>query len=514
MKPRAAPITLVLGLLGACGGLRADPRPAPLFSDHAVLQRGVTVPVWGTADAGEKITVTYRGASATAVADERGQWRVALPPMQPGPAADLAVQGKISFVARDVVIGDVWLLTGQSNMELALSRAADGADAAAAADLPWLRHLKVPHRVSDHAETVFTAAWVPSSPPTAPSFSAVGFFFARHLYRDDKVPVGLLNVSRGGTTIEAWMSPRAVQQAAYGPVIAQRWQEVVTAFPRLRARYEADRTAWERAKARAEAAGEKFTAAAPPAPPGPGRDEQLSGLFHGMMAAVLPFAVRGVVWYQGESNVGRPSEYADLLAAMIKDWRSGFEHPALPFFVVQLPNYQERKLTEAGWAGVRAAQAKVVRDDPRAHLAVTIDVGDSHDKHPRNKSEVGRRLALLARRHVFGEPIAADSPVVKLARRDGREARLDFETQGAGLVLRAVAAAALPPFEIAGADLAFVPATARLVGDTLIVGAASVREPCFVRYLQQEDPSPCLFTADGLPAAPFQVFVRQPAEKP
>lgn len=502
-----------LALLGLLVTLRAAPKPSPLFSDHAVLQRGAAVPVWGTAEAGEKITVSYRGVSASAVADSSGHWRVALPPLPPGAGADFTVQGDGTFVARDVAVGDVWLLTGQSNMEFPLAKSDGAAAAMAAANLPWLRSLKVPHRVSDRGESDFAAEWILSSPETAPAFSAVGFFFVRHLYPDDQVPVGLLNVSRGGTTIEAWMSPQSLQRSVSGAAVADRWRQVVAAYPRLRERYEADRAAWERGKIHAEAAGEKYALAASRAPNGPGQDVQPGGLYHGMLAAVMPGAVRGVVWYQGESNVGRPAEYADLLAAMITDWRSGFGDPVLPFLVVQLPNYQERKPSEAGWAGIRAAQDKVVRGDAHAHLAVTIDLGASRDKHPRNKSEVGRRLALLARRHVFGEPIAADSPVVKRARRVGSEAHLVFETQGVELLMRP-APDTPPVFEVAGADMVFVRATARLARGTLILESARVREPCFARYLQQEDPSPCLFTAEGLPAAPFQVSVRQPSDSP
>ena len=261
-----------MGWLGClmAGAAQAAPKPAPLFSDHAVLQREVPVPVWGTAAPGEKITVTYRETIASTAADSAGRWRVDLPPMRAWASADLVIAGAGTVVARDVAVGDVWLLTGQSNMEWPLAKSDGGSAAAAAADLPWLRHLKVPHRVSDRAEEEFHAGWVRSSPFATPAFSAVGFFLARHLYGNGAVPVGLLNVSYGGTIIESWLGPRALEAAASGANVRRRWSEVIAAFPGRQAQYEAARAAWERAKGRVGLGGLTAAAREPRRPDGPG----------------------------------------------------------------------------------------------------------------------------------------------------------------------------------------------------------------------------------------------------
>ena len=488
-----------LGCLMACAA-QAAPKPAPLFSDHAVLQREVPVPVWGTAAPGEKITVTYRETIVSTVADSAGRWRVELPPMRASVSADLVIAGAGTVVARDVAVGDVWLLTGQSNMEWPLAKS-DGADAAAAAaDLPWLRHLKVPHRVSDRAQEEFHAGWVRSSPVAAPAFSAVGFFLARHLYGNGAVPVGLLNVSYGGTIIESWLGPRAVEAAASGANVRRRWSEVIAAFPGRQAQYEAARAAWERAKGRVGLGGVTDVPREPRRPDGPGSVIQPSGLYHGMLTPVLPCAVKGVLWYQGESNVGRPDEYADLLAAMIRGWRHDFQNSRLPFFVVQLPNYADRNFS---WWQLRHAQAKVATEVPHTYLAVTIDLGESRDKHPRNKEEVGRRLALLARRHLLGEKITAEAPRLKSVVRQDSAAVVEFAKESDELIWRATAVGS-PALEVAGADGVFIPATGRLEGGRLFLSAEAVPEPHFVRYLAQNDPAPCLFTRGGLPVAPFQ----------
>ena len=441
----------------------AAPRPAALFSEHAVLQRGKPVPIWGEGAPGEAIAVEYREVSARTVADATGRWRVVLPAMAAAGPATLTVRGTSAVVIRDVVVGDVWLVAGQSNLEWPLAKTVGAAEVIAAADLPWLRHLKVPHRVAGDPTRDLSAPWVVSSPQTAGGFSAVAFHFVRQLYRDDSVPVGLLNASRGGSVIEAWLGPSAL-------------------------------------------AATPHTVPGGPLP----SDARPSGLYHGMVHLLLPAALRGVDWYQGESNVLRPAEYAGLLKSLIAGWRVDFADPGLPFLVVQLPNYADGKFP---WWQLRAAQAQVVSEVPRAYLAVTIDLGEARDKHPRDKAELGRRLALLARRHVFGEPVVAEAPRVRAAWRRDAAAEVEFETAPGGMVERASTASG-PTWEVAGEDGRFVAAEGRVDGDRVVVAAAVVPQPRSVRYLAHNNPVPRLFSREGLPVAPFQCPVTVRSEPP
>lgn len=448
-------LVLLWAVLALPLGLAA-PRPGALFSEHAVLQRGKPVPIWGESAPGEAIAVEYREVSARTVADATGHWRAVLPAMAAAGPATLTVRGTSTVAIHDVAVGDVWLVAGQSNLEWPLAKTVGAAEAIAAANLPWLRHLKVPYRVAEVPTRDLGARWVVSSPATAGDFSAVAFHFVRQLYRDDSVPVGLLNASRGGSVIEAWLGPPALAATPH--------------------------TVLEGAQ---------------PA------DARPSGLYHGMLHPLLPAALRGVVWYQGESNVLRPAEYVGLLKSLITGWRADFADSELPFLVVQLPNYADGKFS---WWQLRAAQAQAVAEVARAHLAVTIDLGEARDKHPRDKAEVGRRLALLARRHVFGEAVVAESPRVRAAWRREGAAVVEFETSPGGLVVR-TAAASGPTWEVAGEDGRFVSAEARVEGDRVVVAAAAVPQPRTVRYLGHNNPVPRLFSPEGLPVAPFQCAV-------
>jgi sialate O-acetylesterase len=493
----------ILLVLAPSALLPAAPTPAPLFSDHAVLQRGKPAPVWGTAQPGEPITVRYGAAAASTLADAEGHWRVVLPPLPPTQSSDLVIEGETTLLIRDVAVGDVWLLSGQSNMEWPLAKTVSADGKARAAMRPWLRHLKMPHRVSSRPEAEFDARWTPCTPSTAPEFSAVGFEFVQALYRDDSIPVGLLNISYGGTVIEAWIGPEGLAHTRSGAAVRERWAEILRQHPYADAAWRRDLAERQsQSEDSARVAGARARPAPRP-PVGPGHVTQISGLFHGMIAPVQPAALAGVLWYQGESNVGRPDEYADLLTALITDWRSGFRTPALPFLVVQLPNYRDRV---HAWWQVRQAQDRVTAMLPGVHLAVAIDLGDASDKHPRDKSELGRRLALLARRHVFAEAVEAEPPRVLSAQREEQRVVLTFSASTSQLQLRAAKRVGVS-FELAGPDGHYQRADVRLDGPTVMVSSPAVRDPVSLRYLCHNDPEPRLYTGDGLPIAPFALTV-------
>jgi len=497
---------LALGLLVSTVSLRADVVLAPPFADHAVLQRGVPLPVWGSADPGEEVTVSFASRRRAVRADADGRWRVELPALEADATpAELVVTGKNRVVLRDVVVGDVWLASGQSNMEMALGwgRVANGKAEAAAAKFPLIREIKIAKAVADTPRSTARGEWRVCSPATAGNFSAVGYFFARELHRELQVPVGIINCSWGGALIEPWISAGALARDPGGVASLKRWQDTLDAYPANKARYEAALAAWEKAKAAAAAEGREFRAKAPSAPVGPGHQHTRSGLYNAMIHPLAPFALRGVLWYQGESNIGRHDEYRTLLPTLIEDWRATFARPDLPFYWVQLPNYAGGNANGQEWARLREAQSQALRL-PHTGQAVTIDIGDPKDIHPANKSDVGLRLARLALARTYGRSEVVDSgPVFDRVERDGRALLVRFR-HAAGLA-KAEGVDSVTGFEIAGSDKKFVSAEATIEpGGVVRVSAAAVAEPVAVRYLWRNDPGPALRNAEGLPAAPFR----------
>ncbi|MDP3069258.1 MAG: sialate O-acetylesterase [Opitutaceae bacterium] len=504
-------LRLPLVLLLAAAALRAEVTLAPLFSDGAVLQRDKPVPIWGRADAGEKITVTFAGQRREATPDAEGRWLVMLEPLAAAAqGADLTVAGKNTLVLRDVVVGEVWLCSGQSNMEWPLSRAADAAAEIAAANFPLLRQVKIERTVAEApADTVKTTGWQRATPQTAGAFTAVGYFFARDLHRKLGVPLGLINCSWGGTPVEAWMSPVALAGDPRFAVVAERWRKNLEEFPAAQAAHDGRLAAWTKAAAAAQVQGkpahEAFLKKNPrPRPPrGPGDPWTPAGLFNGMVNPLLPGALRGVIWYQGESNAERAGEYHALFAAMIRAWRAHFGQGDIPFYWVSLANYAvpadggERGRT---YAFLREAQTQTLAL-PHTGQALAIDIGDPKDIHPTNKQEVGRRLALLARHRTYGLITDDTGPTFAGAAREGNALRVRFTHASGGLIARDKPVQAL---EIAGADRIFHPAEGRIDRDTLVVRAAAVREPVAVRYAWTNAPQANLYNGAGLPAVPFR----------
>lgn len=468
-----APLTgLALALLGVAG-LRADVTLAPLFTDHAVLQQGRAVPVWGRAAAGEHVSVTYRGGTVGATADPDGRWIVLLG-AQPASAegADLVVAGAQSRVVRtDVVVGEVWLCSGQSNMEFTVDdpkrpafQLQNAKAEVAAANYPLIREFTVGRQVAHAPTGDATGSWTPCAPATVGAFTAVGYFFARDLHQRLGVPVGIINSTWGGTPIEAWMSPLALAADPAFAVVGERWRKGSPVY--------LARPSWEPA-----------------------------GLFNGMINPLLPYGLRGVLWYQGESNANRAAEYHALFAAMITAWRAHAGQPDLPFYWVQLANYVEpHNPGGVTWAYLREAQAQAL-SLPATGMAVTIDLGDPKNIHPHNKQEVGRRLALLAKVRTYGLTGDFSGPVFAGAERAGPGLRVRFRYAEGGLT---AADKPLDAFELAGADRKFHPASAVIAGDTVLVQSPAVPDPVAVRYAWADNPSANLYNGAGLPAAPFR----------
>jgi sialate O-acetylesterase len=477
---------------------------APLFCDGAVLQRDKPVPVWGTADAGEKITATFAGQQVSATAGADGRWKVAFNPLAASAESrDLVVKGANTLVVHDVVVGEVWLASGQSNMEWPLAYATDPKAELAAANYPLFRQFKVARQPSFVPLTTVGGEWSPATPATAGKFTAVGYFFGRSLYQKLNVPVGLINSSWGGTAVEPWIAPDAYRaNPAIGQAFAKQEKSPQATAAQI-AEYEAALAAWNKAKADAKTAKETFTTPAPKAPAGLPGPRTAAGLNNGMIAPLVPYALRGVIWYQGESNAGHADQYAPRFAALITGWRQQFGQGDFPFYWVQLPNLDVGGLnaTNWSWADLREAQTTALAL-PNTGQAITIDVGDPKGLHPKNKKPVGERLALLALARTYAVKGVIDSgPVFASAKREGHAYRISYAPSASSLESTEPS---VTGFELAGADKNFLPAEARIDGATVVVTCAGVAEPVAVRYAYRNSPTAGLFNAAGLPAAPFR----------
>jgi sialate O-acetylesterase len=480
----------------------ADITLAPLFRDGVVLQRDQPLVIWGKAAAAEKVEIKFRSQTASVITAADGRWRVTLKSEKAATfPSELIAKGANTVVVRDVLVGDVWLCSGQSNMAFLVRNVDDAERETAAADFPLIRQFKVPTVAADKPQSDVPGSWAACTPASAGGFSAVGYFFARDLHQKLGVPIGIVNSSWGGTQIEAWLSEPALRADPAAKEIFARWDQRMAEYPKKMTEHATAVTKWEKDQAEGKAAKGKKRGA-PAKPEGPGSRWIPGGLYNAMIAPLVPFAMRGVLWYQGEANSARHAEYAALFTGMIKQWRADFGQP-LPFYFVQLANFERNAGTKGDeWAFQREAQAKALAL-PGTGMAVTIDIGDPKDIHPRNKQDVGRRLALHARQKIFGEKIESEGPRFADARPEGAAMKVTF-THAEGLRLEPAKTDGRVSFEVAGENRKFVPAQARIEGNAVIVNADSVRNPVAVRYAWRNSPDARLFNAAGLPAAPFR----------
>ena len=484
--------------------VQAEITLAPIFADHAVLQRDKPLPVWGRGVPKEKLTVTFQNQTVRTTVDSDGRWIVYFEPLETSAeGTDLVVvAGKETRVIKDLVVGEVWLAVGQSNMEWPISHVRDEEREAAMVDLPLLRHLKIAQTVAGSpAETVTTSGWQKAAPETVGSFTAVGYFFARELQRKLDVPLGIINCSWGGTPIEAWMSEVALRSTSLAATVEERWRQALADWPPERvAANPAEVAAFLEAEAHAKATKTRNPLPWPPLPATPDSRLRPSGLFNAMIAPLQPAALRGVVWYQGERNVEQASDYGELFKAMIGSWRANWGDETWPFLFVQLPNYAHGNPGGREWARLREAQAKAL-ELPGTSMAVTIDLGDPNDIHPTNKMEVGRRLALAAQWRVYGIPGDYSGPIFASATPEGATMRVRFHHASPGLVAHHRPVQSL---EIAGPDKVFHVGTGRFDRDTLLISSPAVKQPVAVRYAWSNAPAANLYDGAGLPAAPFR----------
>ncbi|HEV7299129.1 MAG TPA: sialate O-acetylesterase [Tepidisphaeraceae bacterium] len=623
-----------------------------IISDNMVLQRSAKTPLWGTADAGEKIKVTFNNVTADTVADDKGKWRVNLDleSMAANGPFDLTIAGTNTITVRNVLVGEVWLCSGQSNMEWSVANSNDAKNEIAAANFPEIRQFRVKKVIANEPMQELSGTWVAAAPSSIPSFTAVGYYFGREVHQKTGKPVGLINSSWGGTIAEAWTSePQLKTDERYHASIERRNQTAANPEKAM-AKYKAETEAWERRNAdtganKGEEAGwmnadhdtsdwksmelpipwqqadvnhngiiwfrktidvptgaagkpatlalgaiddfdttyvngkevgktgvstpnfwshprkyelpvgtlkagknviavrvvdigghggfygpadaMKLTTAngdqaltgpwqytvervidpktIPPRPAEPATKSpnQPAVLYNGMIAPVVPYGIRGAIWYQGESNAGRPAEYADLMKLLVEGWRKDWDRGDFSFYIVQLANFMKRseQPNDTNWAKLRQAQAEVAHSLPNSGLAVTIDIGDEKDIHPRNKQDVGKRLSAIALAKDYGQDVEYAGPTFENLGSTGDKLRVRFSHADG---LTTTDGAAPKGFAVAGDDGKFVWADAKIDGQAVVLSAEGVESPTSVRYAWGDNPEVNLKNAAGFPAVPFK----------
>jgi sialate O-acetylesterase len=482
-----------------------------VFGSHMVLQRDQAIPVWGWADPEEKVSVQIDDQPAvTTTANKAGQWRVTLPKMSAGGAFTVKVVGKNTITLDDVLVGEVWLCSGQSNMEMVVASCTNAQQEIAAANHPQIRQIKVPKLTASVPAKDFPGQWQVCSPETVGGFTACGYFMARELQKKLNVPVGLLHSSWGGTRIEPWTTPAGFAQV---PTLADIQQKIAKADPHSAefkdglGKYLDQLEGWMQAT-RQSIAQEKLITSMPEFPPDfaplaahANPHGQPTTLYNAMIHPLVPFGIRGAIWYQGESNHVEGKLYTEKMKALIQGWRQlwGSE---LPFYYVQIAPFPYGSENPAVLAEFWEAQSAAL-EIPNTGMVVTSDIGDYKDIHPKNKQEVGRRLALLALKNVYGQSdIVCSGPTFKAMALEGDKIRIRFDNIGSGLASRD--GKPLNWFEIIGKDTDWTKADAAIEGDSVVLSSDKVKAPVAMRFAWDKSAEPNLMNKEGLPASAFR----------
>ena len=478
----------------------ADVSLPAVIGSNMVLQREKSLPIWGWAAPGEKVTVSLGKSQSSAIANEQGEWLVKLPAMEAGGPHKMNVSGANTIELIDIMVGEVWVCSGQSNMQWPVARAENPQEEVSAATYPQIRLFHVPLKPAGSPAMDVHAEWVACAPQTIPHFSAVAYFFGRELHRALGVPVGLIATSWGGTRIEPWTPPAGFASQPETKGMAEQLARHEAAYQEVVKQSLEHHKTWLVAAKEALAAGQPIPAA-PTLPPHPLNSNGVpTGLYNGMVHPLVPFAARGVIWYQGEANRGQGMLYHTMMKALIAGWRRAWNDEKLAFYFVQLApfryNGSPTALPEI-WEAQTATLAV-----PHTGMVVTTDIGAIGDIHPTNKQEVGRRLALWALANTYGQrEIVYSGPLYDSMEVEIDTIRLKFK-HGAGLKSRD--GKSLDWFEIAGEDRKFVPALAEIDGDTVIVSSSKVDKPVAARFGWDQLAEPNLVNGAGLPAAPFR----------
>jgi sialate O-acetylesterase len=499
-EKRLVKLLSIIPLLLCSLAVSAEVNVPKVFSDHAILQREAPIRVWGWADPGEQVTVSFHDQKQSTTTDGLGEWRVTFMPERAGGPYTLTVQASNTVTVSDILVGDIWFASGQSNMEMPLKGfpgsavVKNGDQEIANSNQPQIRLLRVHQRPSDHPLPDLQDAdevWTLCTPETAANFSAVAYFFGREIQQRENVPVGLIDSTWGGTPAEAWTSMDGISADASLMPVFQEWSEM--------ANETADLTALKAQEKREDDAAKQANLPLPSHPWHPNPASWMpANLYNGMIAPFINFQIKGVIWYQGEANTSkeRAPMYSKVFPTLITDWRSKWAEGNFAFLYVQISSFKANAMEN--WGIVRDAQRRTL-SFTNTGMAVTLDVGDPDNVHPADKQTVGHRLALAARDIVYGEHIEDSGPLFRQATPEGAHIRVWFD-HAEGLKVKGDS---LGGFEVAGDDHRFFPATARIEGTTIVVNGPTVKVPRFVRYAWANVPNADLFNGADLPASTF-----------
>lgn len=468
-----------------------------LISDNMVLQQKSKAALWGWADAGEKVSVTtsWNNKTITVTTDANGKWLTYVTTEKAGGPYTITFKASNEIKVNNVLLGEVWLASGQSNMEFFMGKTSNGSYTGvvdyekeiAEANFPMIRQIDVANKNADEPQQDFKGDWKVCSPTTVDTFSAVAYYFARKIHLATGFPVGIINATWGGTAIESWTKKEVLTGNPEFKRTIDKYDSLVNQYPKA---IEAHTSAMEKWK-------QDSSKPKPVQPVKPNPDKSPFRLYNAMIAPLAPYTLKGVIWYQGENNAGNALQYRQLFPAMIENWRNDFKNPGLPFYFVQISPHRSQNPM------IREAQLLTYRKVRNTGMAVTTDNGDSLNIHPRNKKLVGERLSLWALHNEYGKKdVVYSGPLYKSMTVDGNKIRLHFDFVDGGLLSKD--GPALNEFTIAGEDQKFVSAKALIEGDEVVVSSDQVANPKAVRFAWRNIPNPNFFNKAGLPASPFR----------
>ncbi|TDH26635.1 sialate O-acetylesterase [Segetibacter sp. 3557_3] len=473
--------------------LHAKVRLPALISDNMVLQQKSKVALWGWAERGEKVTITgsWNNKSITTTTGTNGKWQASISTTAAGGPYQLTFKGSNILNVQNVLLGEVWLASGQSNMEFFVSKTRNASYTGVinyeqeikAANFPMIRQIDVANKNADEPQEDFRGDWKVCSPQTVDTFSAVAYYFARKVHQETGYPIGIINSTWGGTAAESWTKKEVLLADTGLRRLIERYDQQVADYPAASEKHKSALANWSADTTRTK----------PVAPAKPNPDKSPYRLYNAMIAPLVPYTLKGILWYQGESNATRAQQYQKLFPALINSWRYDFKNKNLPFYFVQISPHRSQN------PEIREAQLLTYRNTPNTGIVVTTDNGDSLDIHPRNKKPVGERLSLWALNKLYGKKGEYSGPLYRSMKVSGDKIIIEFDhAQGLN------SPQGLKEFMIAGADKHFVLATAVIERDKVVVSAAGVTQPVAVRYAWRNIPVADLFNGSGLPASPFR----------
>ena len=498
-------LIIAIFTLIAAGAAYADVRLPDIIANSMILQQRQQVPIWGTAEPGEAVTVIFAGQRKTVVAGPDGKWRVDLAKLSATfTPQTMTIAGRNKIELTNILVGEVWLVSGQSNMQRLLRETNDGEAVQAAANHPNIRLFNVSREVAFKRKAGKLGEWAACTPESVKEFSAAGYYFGVGLQKELNVPVGLINSSYGGSQAEAWTPVAYLNASPDLKPTVDRTQVWVAEREKVRVDYAAAIAKWREDQEKAKAAGARPSPS--PGVPDALRDYRIaSSIYDGMIEPLIPFSIRGAAWYQGESNEARAEQYNLLMPTMIRAWRERWGQGDFPFGIIQLPNYRvvRKEPEESAWSFIREAQRRTAISGKDIGLIVTIDIGEANDIHPKNKVDVGRRMLAWALKDVYGRKTVT-SPTLKKTEIKGGKIILTFDDVGSGLKIKD--GEKLEEFAIAGTDKKWIWAEAKIVGRNKIeVWSSDIETPVAVRYAFNSNPkNPNLTNDSGLPASPFR----------